>query len=339
MDDIWHKIIDYQTLDLVEDAYYARHGRKPSKTCTKEITSNFIQAQEYFINAEKASLSVRPLLLYYGVLGLSRGLILILESGLSEAAMKPGHGINTVGWQQTLSDGLIKVGNLEIKFSDGTFYSLLEATKNKSYMKHNCGGVNFAIEYTLPAKETRIKFKDLMTCFPDLSHEYNTWTKEEALSVPLGLESVVDDKESQYIIKVRKHPNVTEHKIRKIFPVDDLDIEEQRDKYIVKLSNPSDIFLTQLFDGAFHIGDIWLTKPITESSKLAIIPSLYCASYYLGMLSRYFPSVWMSLGRISKGDCILPLINKLLSLIRDRYPEVIFEFLKGPYNFERKNIT
>lgn len=64
-----------------------------------------------------------------------------------------------------------------------------------------------------------------------------------------------------------------------------------------------------LHNGAFGIGDIYISKLIANDLQLATIPSLYCAAYYLGMLARYFPSVWISLGKGSRGDRIFPLIK------------------------------
>ena len=72
MDKIWHKLLDYESRDLIERFIETKHQRRASARQVNEISSNFIQAREYFRNTENSNLSVKPLLLYYGVNSLSR---------------------------------------------------------------------------------------------------------------------------------------------------------------------------------------------------------------------------------------------------------------------------
>lgn len=328
--EVWHKILHFQTLDLVERVYKSKHGKSPSKKRISEITSNFIQAREYFASAEKADFSVQPLLLYYGVVGLSRGLILI-ESGLSEAALKPAHGINTLDWSQTLSKGLVGIRELKIQLCNGTFWELLKATKNKSYLKANSTVVNWRVSYVLPIENTELKFKDLVSVFPDVLEEYKTWMIEEKTFIPFQNYAI---EENIATFTVLKNNVLTLEKIQSVMP-DIIIIKEENDKYVIKLLKKNNLYYVQRFNGWLNIGDVYISLPISEKTFLASIPSLYCVAYYLGMLVRYFPSIWTSLGRPSEGDSIFPLINKLLELVRYKYPEAILEFLKGPYSFEK----
>lgn len=333
--DVWHKLLNYETFDLVKIAYESRHDKSKHKrnkenhiAHIREIIANFIQAREYFINAENASLTVRPLLLYYGVLGLSRGLILMLNSGLREAAMNPGHGLITRDWRGALADGLTSIADLKIGISNGTFYELLNATNNKSYLRHNCSSVNCHITYPIPKKDAIITFKNLAHSFPDLLREYEIWQKEKPVCFPI--KSLLKNPDGTYYdIEFSRTSSSLEDNVKSIFSSN---IENRSNNSFISASF-EDIFLTQLFDGNFGIGDVYASK-INDGLRLGTIPSFYCASFYLGMLSRYFPSIWVSLGRGFEGDCIYPLINKLLFLIRDRYPELILEFLNGKYSFE-----
>ena len=72
------------------------------------------------------ALSVKPLLLYYGVLSCCRGVILASNPQKKEESLKPRHGLETVGWQNTLSGGIRNVLELRVQANDGTFRELVE---------------------------------------------------------------------------------------------------------------------------------------------------------------------------------------------------------------------
>lgn len=57
--------------------------------------------------------------------------------------------------------------------------------------------------------------------------------------------------------------------------------------------------------------------------------------FFLGMLSRYFPSIWISIGRTQKGDTIYPLVIKAIEIIDNYFPTTILGFLESPYEFEK----
>ena len=71
-------------------------------------------------------MSVKPLLLYYGVLACCRGVILANNPKKKEESLKPRHGLETVDWQNTLSGGIKNVLELRIRATDGTFGELVD---------------------------------------------------------------------------------------------------------------------------------------------------------------------------------------------------------------------
>tara|TARA_R110000868_G_scaffold144960_1_gene364464 strand:- start:8686 stop:9690 length:1005 start_codon:yes stop_codon:yes gene_type:complete len=327
--DVWHELLDYETYDLVARAYAMRHGRKANKRLILSITSNFNQAREFFLSAEKAALSVRPLLLYYGVLCLSRALVLMLTRGGSEAAMKPSHGLATQKWKETIADQNMKnIGDLKVEMCSGTLNELILAIENKSYLKHATSGVNYCQGYSVPRIGETIKFSNLLATFPNLAREYEAWAGG---GIPTYVITKLDVKPESCCVYVKKGKASKECLVNAFVTEEVL---ENRDSYMLTMKHEN-IFLTQLFDGSFgNIGDVCIAKPISANCKLALLPSFYCVSYYLGMLVRYFPSVWMSLSSVKTGDAIFPLLSQLLCLIHDQYPVLILEFLNSPYEFE-----
>jgi hypothetical protein len=94
----WNKLLEYETRDLVERFIKTKYNRDASARQVLEITSCFIQAREYFNNSQRSNISARPLLQYYGVLTMSRGLILALSPTLSESSLKPSNGLEIKDW-------------------------------------------------------------------------------------------------------------------------------------------------------------------------------------------------------------------------------------------------
>lgn len=127
---IWEKVSVFESHDFVGKWYRGRHGRTLNAIRTREIASCFTQGREYFTSAKIAATSVRPLLLYYGVLSLSRGVILLRDRTKTEANLKPSHGLEVVQWQGTLSGGIEKVLELQVRATTGTFGELASASGN-----------------------------------------------------------------------------------------------------------------------------------------------------------------------------------------------------------------
>ena len=92
----------------------------------KQINACFAHGREYFRNAARSDMEVKPLLLYYGVLLCCRGVILAKDPDKKEESLKPRHGLETVDWQHTLSGGIKNVLELRIRATDGTFGELVD---------------------------------------------------------------------------------------------------------------------------------------------------------------------------------------------------------------------
>ena len=84
----WYALREFETRDITSRTYKARHGLNLSAVKSREIASNFVQAREYFRSAAGADFTVRPLLLYYGVASLARGLTLFLDPAKRETSLK-----------------------------------------------------------------------------------------------------------------------------------------------------------------------------------------------------------------------------------------------------------
>ncbi len=335
-DKIWNKLLEFETRDLVERFIKKRHQRDASARQILEISSNFIQGREYFLNSRRADISVKPLLQYYGVSALTRGLILAISPQMSEAAMKPSHGLDSLNWQENLSKKNFE--DLTVKIGKGTFYEMLTATSNKTYFKHNSSGVSWKINFDIPTIGTEIRFVDLLQTISDFSEVYEIWTEQKLCFLQLAtFKTYTDLKEYEYTVT---KPKIDNGEIAKIFLKEhfgDYSIKESGNQIIIRTSDKFIPQFSQRFLDHFNmgIGEIVLTKNASKNLELNTLGQLYSLSFFLGMLSRYFPSIWISLGRTEKGDAIYPLFIKAIEIIEKHFPQTILEFLESPYDFEK----
>jgi hypothetical protein len=130
--DPWEQLSLYESQDLVQRKFGERHKLTLSAENAREIVSAVAQAREFFQSAARAAELVRPLLVYYGVLGLSRAAILFLKPGHRESAFKKGHGLRVQQWEEQLATALIRnLPNVRLRFEGGTASELAEVTENK----------------------------------------------------------------------------------------------------------------------------------------------------------------------------------------------------------------
>ncbi len=122
----WKSISRFESHDFVAKWFHKAHGRNASASKVAQINACFAHVRESFRNAERSEMSVRPLLLYYGVLSCCRGVILANNPDKKEESLKPRHGLEAVDWQSTLSGGIKSVLELEIRATDGTFRELVD---------------------------------------------------------------------------------------------------------------------------------------------------------------------------------------------------------------------
>ena len=331
MNKTWNKLLEFETRDLVERYIKKKHERSASKRQIIEITSNFIQAREYFRNAKQSDISVKPLLQHYAVASMTRGLILATSPHLSEASLKPAHGLETKNWKESLATK--KFEDLTVNITNGTFYELLKATDNKSYFKHNSSGISWNINFDIPDLGTEIKFIDLIQTFSDLSGEFKSWTENKLWFFQTDNFESKDDSHHYHFSVGRK---IKPDELKNIFEDEDYNKIEYRGLYVITSDDSHPQFSQRFFDN-FNagIGTIVLTKSIDKNLHLNTLSQFYILSYVMGMLARYFPSVWMGLSRSEKGDAIYPLFIKSMELVESYFPLTVLEYLEGPYDFEK----
>ena len=111
---VWDVLRNYESSDLVRSSFKARHGGELTAGKAREICTAVTQARNYMAAGRDSTSDVRPLLTYYGVLSMCRGLILFLSHTLRENGLSEAHGLTVKGWGEELAKDTGDVARLTI---------------------------------------------------------------------------------------------------------------------------------------------------------------------------------------------------------------------------------
>jgi hypothetical protein len=329
---VWAALLEFESRDLLQRHFQKRHGRELSVEQISEMAAAFAQARAYFRAAQGAAMSVKPVLLYYGIQSLSVGLILFLSREPSMARIKPSHGLSSLEWRQSLSGGLNGFGNLTVEVNKGVFTDLLAATENAGYFRANSSVVNWKFGADAPPVGFRMTLGSILTKLPDLRDAFATW---QETTIPIGVVQTVQVNavDKCFVIELRTVP--ADAMLEELFPskvFGDAAVTASAGRIAIPLDSAP--FFAQMTLGSFGIGDLAVLPPFPTGQYISPIGIYYAAAYCLGMFARYYPAQWVGLERLSKGDSARPLVVRLLDLVERVFPDMVLAFLRGPYAFE-----
>lgn len=363
----WTTLSLYQNLELLSERYEYRHqcALEPEKAF--EIAAHITQGRDYFFAAAEAGELARPLLLYYGVLALSRASILFAISERRESSLKPGHGLGERKWDERFEKDLAKTRlndlHLEIRQS-GTFQELVEATGNREWtmarwedqrpsfgseVKPRYSGYMGWMAGANPLQPKQcVTFGDLVGRIPDLGSFFEETTGDPSLCFPSDLvlsrgphNMGPDVLPSIYAVGLTVHRNYNELPERKsLAKCLNLDWE---DSYGY-LQNPkqSQHFIRDLDDHLAiaeqlpHIrsntrGGSYVVAPWRDGTMLSTLPLLFALSYAVGMMVRYHPTSWHLMASVRDGNRAFPLLRELVGHIQQQFPIELADFLERKY--------
>ena len=255
---------------------------------------------------------------------------------MREANIRPKHGLSTHKWRNVLSDGPKAIGTLSVRVTRGIFMDFLTATDNRFYFRSNSSTVNWSIGGDIPEVNASFTFEEVVARIPGLAAQYRAWTGRESQFMLMRALKIHADK-SQYEFTV--NPLTNQLGVDDVFPMaqcTNRTVSAKNTDLIVRYDQPFLPYFSQKSEGVFGIGDIALYRPLDSMLYATPIAVCFMASYMLGMLCRYFPSVWMALASSERGDAAYPLVTRLIDWIQITFPAMVVDLFQGPYDFERE---
>ena len=340
----WKSISRFESHDFVAKWYRKAHGRDSSAEKVEQMNACFAHGREYFRNAERSEMSVKPLLLYYGVLSCCRGVILANNPHKKEESLKPRHGLETVDWQNTLSGGIKNVLELRIRATDGTFCELVDVCWHLKTLQFFLGPTNQMGSTGQPLGDigfvtdgSCLKLDDLISrllqtgmVYPDLtgrpakmfggariaSHPPGVHLAFPLVGIPNELKGLVDGQNVYVGSSDQVCPG-----FRQSDDAGDALMFVRRDGEAHLKTFP----VSHYGEGEFMV----VIMDFPNGDKLTEFIKHFLISYVLGMLVRYHPSIWIALLRNEKGDFAQPLLVDAVEAIESDFAQQLSHQLSG----------
>lgn len=344
--DSWALLSLYESTDLVRGLFQQRHDRelKTEKAC--EIVSAVAQGREYFTAALEAGLLVRPLLQYYGVLSLSRGLILFLSHNLREASLPQAHGLSSINWSNVLASDIRRPAKLQVKVLDGTFRLLLESTSNSDISTVFTGPypTQLIFSRTRDVKdllEVTFTFQELLARVPELRDVYERSFGRCASNYRAFVFTLSSHTQSNIDIFNGRHglPSVDQLRQELSIPQDVQLNSSTKHNFLppepylwYRLHHSESTSFIDMLPQIENLSDGSTSIVASFAGGLAIsrLGRFFLLSYFLGTLARYHPTSWLAIMQSrQKGDLMLPLIREAMNAIQLHFPTLVIRELEG----------
>jgi hypothetical protein len=181
-------IYDLKFLESIENVKLAvlkTVGREPSTMLAREISVCLRQGRLYFESAKEASLEIRPLILYYGILAYARAVI-VARTLRSLATLNQTHGL----LDKSKSGTSIAELQLEIG-ARGTFQEFNDSIRGLSAINYFADST--PTSHAIPSAESscfngmRVSLKQILGRIPWLDDHYQRTFQEHAKTNILSL--------------------------------------------------------------------------------------------------------------------------------------------------------
>ena len=330
----WHNISRFESYDLARSWYQQTHQRQMNAAKTRQINAFFIQGREYFKSASSSDMSVKPLLLYYGVLSLSRGAILLRNASKKGESLAQSHGLKEVNWRGTVSGGIKNILDLGIQVEGGTFLELVESipnvhqthyfshqSKSKAVLQHNLGDIKFCTTgELLTLGDLLSRLKQTMHPFQGVTGREPKWFLTTVTTYAAETHFLLFTKPPDEVLKLVDQQSVTIQAMPKGWPNLTTPIPQQGlvFRHQAGAAHQSKFPLFHDTEGAQAL--MYGIADFPNGDKLNEFFKLYLTSFILGTLARYYPSEWMALLSGSPGDFSRPLIFQAIEAIESEFP-------------------
>ncbi len=185
----WHRCKFLESCENLKPLIKTRFGRGPNTSAAREVAACLQQGRLFYEAAERSPLEIAPLLLFYGMVGFSKALI--IASGLHPlATLKPSHGLKDI------SGTASRIADLRVKIEgNGTFQEFNEVAAKLSRVCYMDFRVNEGRSVYLPAAESSelngisVSLQEILSRIPGLDELYVMTFGTDALTDNMQIET------------------------------------------------------------------------------------------------------------------------------------------------------
>ncbi|RAK14199.1 YaaC-like protein [Anoxybacillus vitaminiphilus] len=317
--DIWPRLTLFHSTNVAQKFLYHCYVKQERQDAAKKSYANcypFIyyleHGQNFYATAKNAPLSIRPVLLFYGMVQLLKACLLTVDAEYPESTLVLAHGVSTrkrkkQSYEFFEDEVKIQKNGLFTHFSEKMFH-----------VKHSSG--------------EKFQMRILLQRIYELHELFSVYYKEN-----LSLDVIYDHLNQNIIIpsKILDHYHMTLSRFKDYitkelcsFVIISIKNESSSPYIHVTLDNTQKLtplgcepFLYGIYDRAYR-----LPTNITEIFKSSEIIAHYLLLYNLSMICRYETEWWNELLHSYSSDAY-PFIIKFLSITADKVPFLLHYFL------------
>lgn len=223
---VWEYLRRYQSIKYIKKKLKKEifNNSNLINTKSEQIASLMVQCENYYKTAELSSIDIKPLLLYYGMVGLSKCLILSGDNSYTLSALAgvnknhSTHGL-TVAPKNTTDQAIRDSKHIVDEFC-------YTATSRNRKGLYNL--LRLCYSDTPIANVTRFCIQDLLSYIPELSKEYfsyfhkkpNSWHCDSHFGISNLSDTVqlIEFRDWDYVIQKSRSNEKYGHSIRRCFP-------------------------------------------------------------------------------------------------------------------------
>jgi hypothetical protein len=196
----WHKCRFLESSENLKPLVRERFGREPSTSVAREIAACLQQGRLFYEAAAKSPLEIRPLQLFYGMVGFSKALV-VARHNRSLSTLTRKHGLKDISADNSrITELRIRIGNA------GTFQEFNNVVAEFSRL-HYIDSYSKPRTVLLPAAasenlcEIELGLREILSRIPRLESLYKMTFGEEAQTAYIGLSPAYRD-DTSFLVSV-----------------------------------------------------------------------------------------------------------------------------------------
>jgi hypothetical protein len=332
----WNELQFYESTEVLKQLAREHIGFDMNSGQAEDIRACLHQAREYFRSADKADITVKPLLLFYGMSSFSIAITMLYggkeRSRLCNLPHK--HGLDF----PTSFDAPLDEITCEVQ-EKGTFPNFNEVVAKNETVIHDDiqAQVTNASSDSLVGK--KLNLRELWACIPELGMLYRKTFDSFATTLEANL-SKYSEAEYSLSLEYRMGSSLW-------YPAPDQDeLEAVLGNFLqIEGSHVSKhpLWTTIYFPTLPNLETRWIEAQKAESGVRGLLVSQahqlpllaplsvqFMGMYTLGMVVRYRPDCWIEVTQLGRNDRSLAIAKAFIAYCEERFPFEILRILADP---------
>jgi hypothetical protein len=191
----WHRCRFLESIENLKPLIKKRFGRQPSTSIAQEITACLQQGRLFYEAAASSPLEIRPLQLFYGMVGFSKALV-VARHLKSLSTLRPAHGLKDI------SPRNCRIEDLRLTITDdGTFHEFNNVVAELNRLCYIDSSTNWRV-ISLPSAKSEtlrgvdLSLREIVSRIHGLESLYRMTFGEDAATAEFLLESDFGDEEA-----------------------------------------------------------------------------------------------------------------------------------------------